>query len=85
MGEDHMVESNEKAEPKRPVQRGDFAAGERSSDVDETGTDFAEGERTTDVDKSEPDFAAGERKLPKDPNAHPDFARGQDEDEKPRR
>jgi hypothetical protein len=54
-------EKKPQAEPK-PVSHGDFAAGERTSDVDETGTDFA----------------AGERALPKDPNAHPDFARGED-------
>lgn len=59
---------------------GDFAAGERTSDVDETGSDFAAGERTSDVDKTGTDFAAGERTVPKDPNAHPDFARGQDKE-----
>jgi len=75
-----MSEPGNKSEPKRPP-RGDFAAGERTSDVDETGTDFAEGERTAEVDETGPDFAAGERKLPKDPNAHPDFARGQDHKE----
>jgi hypothetical protein len=79
--EDHMGEPEEKREPKRPAQHGDFAAGERSSDVDETGDDFAEGERATEVDETGTDFAAGERKLPKDPNAHPDFARGQDQKE----
>jgi hypothetical protein len=59
---------------------GDFAAGERTSDVDETGTDFAAGERTSHVDETGTDFAAGERTQPKDPNAHPDFARGQDKE-----
>ncbi len=58
--------------------QGDFAAGERTSDVDETGSDFAAGERTSDVDETGTDFAAGERTLPKDLNAGPDFARGQD-------
>ncbi len=62
--------------PKEP--HGDFAAGERTSDVDETGTDFAAGERTTTVDETGTDFAAGERTQPKDPGAAPDFARGQD-------
>jgi hypothetical protein len=71
--------------PKKPVEsgkeHGDFAAGERTSTVDETGTDFAEGERTLPKDpNAQPDFAAGERTMPKDPNAHPDFARGEDKE-----
>lgn len=63
---------------KPPVSHGDFAAGERTSTVDETGPDYAAGERTSTVDETGGDFAAGERTEPKDPNAGPDFARGQD-------
>ncbi len=59
---------------------GDFAAGERTTDADETGADFAAGERSTEVDMTGPDFATGQRTLPKDPSAHPDFARGQDKE-----
>ena len=59
---------------------GDFAAGERTSDVDETGSDFAAGERSSEVDKTGTDFAAGERTEPKDPDEHSDFARGQDKE-----
>ncbi len=75
-----MSPDEEKKAPEEPkqVQQGDFAAGERTSDVDETGSDFAAGERTSDVDETGTDFAAGERTLPKDPDAGPDFARGQD-------
>jgi len=61
-----------------PDPHGDFAAGQRTSTVDETGSDFAEGERISAVDETGSDFAAGERTMPKDPNAGPDFARGQD-------
>ncbi len=63
-------------------EAGDFAAGERTSDVDETGTDFAAGQRTSDVDETGTDFATGQRTLPKDPQAHSDFARGLDDEEK---
>ncbi len=75
-----MSPEEEKKIPEEPkkVEHGDFAAGERTSDVDETGSDFAAGERTTTVDETGTDFAAGERTEPKDPNAGPDFARGQD-------
>ncbi len=67
--------------PERVPQHGDFAAGERTSNVEETGTDFAAGERTMPVDpNARPDFAAGQRTEPVDPSAHPDFARGQDEE-----
>jgi hypothetical protein len=60
------------------TEHGDFAAGERTSIVDETGSDFASGERTSTVDETGTDYAAGERTQPKDPNAQPDFARGED-------
>jgi uncharacterized membrane protein len=62
----------------RVAEHGDFAAGERTSTVDETGPDFAAGERTSTVDETGGDFAAGERTEPKDPNAKPDFAAGED-------
>jgi hypothetical protein len=76
----NIVDTGEDLIAERVVQHGDFAAGERTNTVDETGTDFAAGERTLPKDpNAEPDFAAGERTLPKDPNAQPDFARGEDE------
>jgi hypothetical protein len=65
-------------EPKPKQAEGDFASGERTSDVDESSPDFARGERTSEEDKTGTDFAAGERTLPEDPEQHPDFARGQD-------
>jgi len=71
------AEKKKAEESKHAPNRGDFAAGERTSDVDKTGTDFAAGERTSDVDETGTDFAAGQRVKPKDPEAQPDFARGQ--------
>jgi uncharacterized membrane protein len=54
----------------RVVEHGDFAAGERTSTVDETGPDFAAGERTETKDQNAPaDFAAGERTKPEDAKA----------------
>ena len=79
-----MSPEEEKKTPDQPEaeeeMHDDFAAGERTSDADVTGDDFAAGERTSDVDETGTDFAAGERTEPKDPDAHPDFARGQDEE-----
>lgn len=80
-----MSAEEEKTSPDQPEvehkeTHGDFAAGQRTSEADETGDDFAAGERTTTVDETGEDFAAGERTEPKDPEAHPDFARGQDKE-----
>ncbi len=47
-------------ERERPAPHGDFAAGERTSDVDETGDDFAAGERTSTEDETGEDFARGQ-------------------------
>ncbi len=60
---------------------GDFAAGERTSVDDVYGPDYARGLRTREAEEGRPDFAAGERRLPRDPRAHPDFARGMDREE----
>ena len=68
--------------PKHEPEEGDFAAGQRTSDADETGSDFAAGERKTYTDETGTDFAAGQRTKPKDPDAHSDFARGQDSESK---
>ncbi len=68
----------EQPEEERVVMHGDFAAGERTSDVDVSGPDFARGEDSGDLGEPGGDFAAGERTLPRDPDAEPDFARGQD-------
>ena len=77
-----VEEQTDSEESKYKPEEGDFAAGERTSDVDETGADFAAGERTSDVDETGTDFAAGQRTTPKDTEAHSDFARGQDNSEK---
>ena len=69
-------------ELKHEPEQGDFAAGERTSDVDETGSDFAAGERTSDVDETGSDFAAGQRTEPDDLEDNSDFARGEDDEEK---
>ncbi len=70
---------------KAPDPHGDFAAGERTSTVDETGGetggDFAAGERTSTVDETGGetggDFAAGERTSTVDETGT-DFAAGED-------
>ncbi len=62
--------------PRRPVHGGDFAAGERTSVDDVYGSDYARVLRTREADEGRPDFAAGERRLPRNPRAHPDYARG---------
>ncbi len=81
LGDPQQEEEEQKAPVKpetKKAPQGDFAAGERASDADESYPDFARGERTSEEDETGTDFAAGERKQPKDPNARPDFARGQD-------
>lgn len=64
--EKKATEQPEPEESKHKPEQGDFAAGERTSDVDETGSDFAAGQRT------EPD----------DLEDNSDFARGEDNEEK---